>query len=70
MEKQEARALLQKELDFYRRLSFSKLEQLIGKIDARELTAPSGGRYQLEIQFFWDDEPPSPIRVVGAIDDR
>jgi hypothetical protein len=28
-----------------------------------------GGKYQIELQAFWDDQPDGNIRVLGSIDD-
>jgi len=34
-----------------------------------EVLGASGTRYQVEVQFFWDDVRKRTIRVVGSIDD-
>jgi hypothetical protein len=38
-------------------------------IENFEVLAASGTRYQVEVQFFWDDGRKRTIRVVGSIDD-
>jgi hypothetical protein len=34
-----------------------------------EVHGASGTKYQVEVQFFWDDKPRGVVRIVGAIDD-
>ena len=34
-----------------------------------ERAAASGATYQLELQFFWDNQPGGNVRVMGSIDD-
>ena len=42
---------------------------LAGQTETREVVVASGTRYQLEIQFFWDDKTDGNVRVLGSIDD-
>ena len=69
MDNQEAKEMLAKKLADYRRLSYADLAAKIGEIDCLEITGPSGAKYQIEIQFFWDDRPDGDVRVMGGIDD-
>ena len=39
------------------------------EVVTREVAAPSGNRYQIEIEVFWDDKPNGDVRVIGCIDD-
>jgi len=53
---------------------FADHAQLVPLVESRhvenfEVLDASGTRYQLEVQFFWDDERKRTIRVVGLIDD-
>ncbi len=34
-----------------------------------EVTAPTGKKYQVQVQVFWDGSPGGNVRVMGAIDD-
>ena len=69
MDKTEAKALLASELQKYRARGYSELRERIGSHDDYDVTAPSGRRYQIEVNFFWDDRPDGDIRVGGSIDD-
>ena len=39
-----------------------------GRVDATEVIAPSGTRYQLEVVFVWDDKPNADVRVIASVD--
>ncbi len=69
MDEKEAQKLLQQELSRLRSKSYAELTQQVGDVIAYEAEASSGVRYQLEIQFIWDDQTHGNIRVMGAIDD-
>lgn len=64
------RNILSKELKKYRTYSYEKLADLVKKehVEVYEVTDPYGNRFQIEIQFFWDDNPNGNIRVIGSID--
>ncbi|ULA64247.1 MAG: hypothetical protein LZF86_110950 [Nitrospira sp.] len=38
-------------------------------VEVHKVSAVSGKTYQVEIQFFWDDQSGDTIRVVGSVDD-
>jgi hypothetical protein len=70
MNKQEAKEIIRKQLDVYRRMPYFELIKLIDADPiAYEIRGPSGVLYQIEIEAFWDDKPNGNIRVVGSIDD-
>ena len=71
MDTKEARSILAKHLARYRSRSYAALADLIreGRVETAEEVLPSGSRYQIEIQFFWDDKPDGSARVLGCIDD-
>lgn len=69
MNKDEAKTILSDLLARYRTLPYERLAELIGSVEIREVPGASGVTYQLEFQFFWDDQPAGHIRVAGAIDD-
>jgi hypothetical protein len=70
MNNDEATQLLERELAGFRDEPYT---DLVGRIPAGSMdyqrSAVSGVKYQLEIQFFWDDRPGGNIRVMGSIDD-
>jgi hypothetical protein len=67
----EARSLLNAEMENYRTKTYGELVALIGNGQNAEVVGPSGVRYNLEIQAFWDDprKPNENLRVIGTIDD-
>ena len=69
MDKSEAHKILGEQLDRFG--SYSELVPLVesGRIEHFEVCSSSGAKYQIEIQFFWDDKRRRIIRVVGSIDD-
>lgn len=69
MDKEEARAILGKRLEEYRRRSYAELQSLLDAPERCEVTGDSGVWYQLEFQAVWDDKPGGDLRVMGAIDD-
>jgi hypothetical protein len=70
MNKAEAIALLEQELAGFRDEPY---EELVSRIPAASLAfervGPSGAKYQLETQVFWDDPRGRQVRVMGFIDD-
>lgn len=71
MNKKEARSILSEHLAGFRSRSYAELASWVSerRNDTLEAVAPSGTRYCLELQFFWDDKPNGDVRVVGSIDD-
>jgi|GEM_PF-782785 hypothetical protein len=71
MDTKETRSILAEHLARYRSRSYAELAAWVrdGRIDTPEAIAPSGNRYQIELQFFWDDEPNGDVRVSGSISD-
>lgn len=70
MDEQEAKAELERELAVWRRRTYGGLAVLIGgEPETREVTGPSGVKYQIEMQVFWDAKPDGNVRVVGSIDE-
>jgi hypothetical protein len=70
MDKKEAKSILSEYLSGYLSRSYAELAALVlaGQSQTR-VVLPSGSRYQLEVQFFWDDEPDGDVRVLGSVDD-
>jgi hypothetical protein len=71
MNKKEARSILSEHLIGYRSRAYAELASWVSErqIDTPEVVGPSGTRYYIEIQFFWDDRPDGNVRVIGSIDD-
>ena len=69
MDDQEARRLLQEQLDSYRQLPYAALAARIGSEEHLEVGGPSGTSYQIEILVRWDSIPEGKVRVNGAVDD-
>ncbi len=70
MNREEAIQLLEHELAGFRDESYADLVRRIpaGSVEY-ERSAPSGAKYQIEIQFLWDNGAGGDIRVMGSIDD-
>jgi hypothetical protein len=70
MDKNEAIQILERELAIFRAKPYV---DLVGRIPERTLeyerSATTGAKYQVEIQFFWDNQPGGNVRVMGSIDD-
>ena len=71
MNKSEAQKILSEHLARFNGRSHSELTQFVGDehVEAYKVRAASGAAYQIEIQFFWEDQPGETIRVAGSIDD-
>ena len=68
MSRDEARALLAAHLAGYRTYPYSRLIELIGSVETADVQGADGTKYQLEVQFFWDDKKKGDVRVLAAID--
>ena len=71
MNKDEAKSILSECLQGYREKSYSELAACVSedRVEAKEIVASSGTRYQVEIVFVWDNKPNANVRVIGSIDD-
>ena len=71
MNQTEAEKLLSEQLTQFSSRSHSELARLVEThyVEAFEVRGTSGTSYQIEIQFFWDEQPGQVIRVAGTIDD-
>jgi len=71
MNKGEARSVLSECLRAYRSHSREELAAWVseGRVDAKEVVAQDGTKYQLEVQFVWDAKPNGNVRVIASIDD-
>jgi hypothetical protein len=71
MNNKEARSILAQQLGRYRSRSYAELATWARerRVDTPEVVTAGGARYQIEVQFFWDDKPERDVRVCGSIDD-
>ena len=69
MDKIEAKAVLQIELEKYRRRTYQSLLELLHDPDVYTVTGSSGTEYQLEVQVMWDNQPDGNLRIMAGIDD-
>ena len=70
MNKEEAKKIIQAELEHFRAKPYAELIQMIGAGPITgERIGPSGQWYQIEVEAFWDGQPDGDIRVLGSIDD-
>src|SRR5262245_44548140 len=69
MNKSEAKKILGEQLARF--ISHADLLPLVESrhVEALEIRGASGTVYQVEVQFFWEDEHRRIVRVVGSIDD-
>lgn len=69
MNKAEAYKILLEHLQTYRNQQYSDLAERIKTQETSSVIGPTGVKYQLEFQFFWDTQPNGNLRVIGSIDD-
>lgn len=71
MDTKEASSILADHLARCTSRSYAELSAWVreGRIDTPEVVAPSGHRYEIEVQFFWDGKPDGDVRVFGSISD-
>jgi hypothetical protein len=70
MRKPEAKAAAEARLRELRALPYGDLsERFAGRTEANDVLAPSGVRYQLEVQGVWDDREGGNLRVIVSVDD-
>ena len=69
MNNSEARRVLIAELARYRQMTHTDLQRLLHTQDNFETDAPSGTKYEVEIEAVWDNHPGGNLRVLAHIDD-
>ena len=69
MDRREAKAIVGAELQKYRSQSYEELLRLRSSVEDYSVVGPSGTRYGIEVQAFWDSGRPGNLRVRAAIDD-
>lgn len=71
MNKSGAHSILSECLAGYRSRPYAELAALASedRVDTSDVVAPSGTRYQLEVEFVWDGKPNADVRVIASVDD-
>ena len=69
MDENEARQLLDAQLEEWRHRPYEELSREVGRWRRFETTGQSGAWYQGNIQVFWNDRQTGAVRVIGSIDD-
>ncbi len=69
MDEAAAELILNATMQDYQRRSYGALAELVGQTNVREIEAPDGTSYQVELSVLWDERPGGAIRVLGSIDD-
>ena len=67
MKKEQAIDILENKLIEFRKLTYSELIERIGKQETFEGETQTGEPYQIEVDFFFDDEKEKTLRVTGMI---
>jgi hypothetical protein len=67
MKKEDALKILEDKLSEYRKLSYLQLVEKIGEQETFQAKTEKGEDYQIEIDFFFDDEKEKTMRVTGMI---
>jgi hypothetical protein len=69
MDKDEAKSVLEQEIEALRQRPYEELVELIDDPRHYELQAPSGRTYYLERNVFWEHRRSDDVRVSVSIDD-
>ena len=69
MDNEEAIRLLERDMDALRHESYADLARRVDTSREYELMGSGGARYQVEIQFLWDNRHGGDVLVMGSIDD-
>jgi hypothetical protein len=67
MDKNEARAIAECELEAYRAMSYEEIITKLGEQESFERVSEKGEPYQIEFEFFYDDAEEKNIRVSAAV---
>ena len=67
MDKTRARAIAENELQFYREMTYEAISAKIGEQEGFERITEEGEAYQIEFDFFFDDNKSGNIRVAGIV---
>ena len=67
VDKDEARKIAEKDLEFYRGMSYEDISAKIGEQETFERISERGEPYQIEFDFFYDNHTSGNIRVAGIV---
>ncbi len=67
MDKTQALAIAEKELELYRALSYDEIASRLGTKESFGSSGENGDEYGVEIEFIYDGEKWGPIRVWAAV---
>ncbi len=67
MDKYEAKAIAEKDLEYYRAMPYEVIAGKIGEAESFERINEQGEPYQIEFNFFYDDNESENIRVGGIV---
>ena len=67
MDKPEARAIAETDLEYYRAMPYEELARKIGHAESFERVSERSEPYQIEFDFFYDDHETGNIRVAGIV---
>ncbi len=70
MDRTEAQALASKELQRVERDGYGVASEHIEQVILKEITAPGGTDYELELSYLWDDEEHEDILVICRVKAR
>lgn len=70
MNREEAKSVLDVELERFRTMPYQELVGMVGgEAFTPQRVGPSGETYQLEIVTFWENKSKKKVRVVGSADE-
>jgi hypothetical protein len=69
MNKIEAQSILDEQLSIFARRSYEELAKLVNVPKNITVQVPSGAKFQIEFNIFYDSGKRDNLRIVGSIDD-
>jgi len=69
MKKPEAQSILDEQLSIFVRQPYAKLAELVNVPKNITVQAPSGTKFQIEFNVFYDSGKQQNLRIIGSIDD-
>lgn len=67
MDKVEAKEIAERDLEFYRALSYTEFAAKIGEQENFERITEQGEPYRIEFDFMFDDDEQKTVRVMGIV---
>jgi hypothetical protein len=69
MNKPEAQSILDEQLSLFARQPYAQLVELVNVPKNITVQAPSGTKFQIEFNVFYDSGEQQNLRIIGSIDD-